>query len=129
MGGGDGEKFQTIITYDNLEDEPKLNLNQVIDNIQVEPIEYIRAIVPLAGIKEPIVTSIVELAHVKNPQFSITQLVLVSSHSIDNLRQICMFLEQAVQNATTWSRTLDEFANLVVEFEQIKKNLSTTSNG
>jgi len=77
MGGGDGEKFQAIITYDNLEDEPELNLYQVIDNIQVEPIEYIGLIVPLARVKEPVVVSIVEFAHVKNPQFFITQLVLV----------------------------------------------------
>jgi hypothetical protein len=48
MGGGNGEKFQAIITYNNLEDEPELNLDQVIDNIQVEPIEYIGPIVPLA---------------------------------------------------------------------------------
>ncbi len=77
MGGGNGEKFQAIITYNNLEDEPELNLDQVIDNIQVEPIEYIGPIVPLAWVKEPVVASIIELAHVKNPQFFITQLVLV----------------------------------------------------
>jgi hypothetical protein len=33
--------------------------------------------VPLAWVKEPVVASIIELAHVKNPQFFITQLVLV----------------------------------------------------
>jgi len=84
-----------------LEDEPKLNLDQVIDNIQVEPVESIGPIVPLAWVKEHVVASVVEPIHVKNPQFSITQLVLVSSHFIDNLRQINMFLEQATQNATT----------------------------
>jgi len=40
-----------------------------------------------------------------------------------------MFLEQTTQNATTWSRTLDELANLIVEFEKTKKKLFATSNG
>jgi hypothetical protein len=48
MGGGDSEKFQAIIMHDNLEDEPKLNLDQVIDNIQVKHVESIGPIVPLA---------------------------------------------------------------------------------
>jgi hypothetical protein len=48
MGGGDSEKFQAIIMHDNLEDEPKLNLDQVIDNIQVEHVESIGPIMPLA---------------------------------------------------------------------------------
>jgi hypothetical protein len=39
-----------------------------------------------------------------------------------------MFLKQATQNATTWLGTLDELTNLIVEFEQTKENLSTTSN-
>jgi hypothetical protein len=39
-----------------------------------------------------------------------------------------MFLEQVVQNATTWLKTLQELSNLRVEFEQIKENLSKTHN-
>ncbi len=78
MGGGDSEKFQAIIMHDNLEDEPKLNLDQVIDNIQVEHVESIGPIMPLAWIKEHVVASIVEPTHVENPKFSITQLVLIS---------------------------------------------------
>jgi len=34
-----------------------------------------------------------------------------------------MFLEQVVQNATTWSRMLQELSNLKVEFEQARENL------
>jgi hypothetical protein len=40
-----------------------------------------------------------------------------------------MFLEQATQNAITWSRTLDELANLIVELEKTKKNLFAINNG
>jgi hypothetical protein len=39
-----------------------------------------------------------------------------------------MFLEQATQNATTESGTLDELTNLIVEFEQTKEILSIMSN-
>jgi chromosome segregation ATPase len=39
-----------------------------------------------------------------------------------------MFFEQVAQNATTWSRTLQELANLRVEFEQSKENLFETHN-
>jgi hypothetical protein len=34
-----------------------------------------------------------------------------------------MFLEQVAQKATTWSRTLQELANLKIKFEQSKKKL------
>ncbi len=64
----------------------------------------------------------------ENPQFFGFQLVLVCSHSIEILRQISTFLEQVVQNATTWSRTLQELSNLRIEFEQVKENLSKTHN-
>jgi hypothetical protein len=30
-----------------------------------------------------------------------------------------MFLKQVAQNATTWSKTLQELLNLIVEFEQV----------
>jgi hypothetical protein len=101
MGGGDGEEFQTIIMHDNLEDELELNLDKAIDNIQVKLVESIEPIMPHVGVKEPTIASVVEHAHVENPQFFITQLVLISSYSIDNVKQINMFLEQAIQNATT----------------------------
>jgi hypothetical protein len=39
-----------------------------------------------------------------------------------------MFSEQVVQNATTWSWTLQELSNLRVEFEQVKENLFGTHN-
>jgi hypothetical protein len=39
-----------------------------------------------------------------------------------------MFLEQVAQNATTWSRTLQEHSNVRVEFKQVKKNLFETHN-
>jgi hypothetical protein len=39
-----------------------------------------------------------------------------------------MFLEQVAQNATTWSRTLQELSNLRVEFEHVKENLFETHN-
>jgi hypothetical protein len=34
-----------------------------------------------------------------------------------------MFFKQVVQNVPTWSKTLQEFSNLKVEFEQVKENL------
>jgi hypothetical protein len=39
-----------------------------------------------------------------------------------------MFLEQAAHDATTQLRTLQELANLRVEYEQTKENLSKTNN-
>jgi hypothetical protein len=74
-----------------LEDKPEPNLDKVINNIQVELIKSIRPIVPLVGLKEHVVASIVEPAHVENPQFFITQIVLVFSHSINNLKQLVCF--------------------------------------
>jgi len=64
----------------------------------------------------------------KNPQFYSFQLVPVSSHSTKILKHINMFLEQVAQDATTWSRTLQELSNLRVEFEQVKENMSETHN-
>ncbi len=66
--------------------------------------------VPIIEFKQPIVVAtktsqlvqlVVEPIQIENPSFFITQHVLVSGHSIDNLRHISMFLEQAVDNATT----------------------------
>ncbi len=39
-----------------------------------------------------------------------------------------MFLKPVVQNATTWSRTLQELTNLIIEYEQPKENLFKTNN-
>jgi hypothetical protein len=73
MGGGDGKKLQAIATQGNLEEESEPNLDQVIDNIQVEPIEHV---VPITKFKQPIVVVIkssqpiqlvVEPGHIENP--------------------------------------------------------------
>ncbi len=87
-----------------MEEELEPNLEQVIDNIQVEPIEPIQLVVSIVEPKQHVVVvaessqliqHVVEPVHVKNPQFSIIQLVQVFGHFIDNLRQISMYLEQA----------------------------------
>jgi len=39
-----------------------------------------------------------------------------------------MFLEQVAHNATTWSRTLQELANLIIEYEQTREILFKTNN-
>jgi hypothetical protein len=76
MGGGGGKELQAMAIQGNLEEEPKLNLDQVIDNIQVEPIESIEHVVPITEPTQPIVVvakssqpiqPIIEHVHVKNP--------------------------------------------------------------
>ncbi len=76
MEGGGGEELQAMVIQGNLEEEPKSNLDQVIDNIQVEPIESIEPVVPITKPTQPIVIvaksskpiqPIVEPIHVKNP--------------------------------------------------------------
>ncbi len=128
---------QTTTIQNNLEEEPKPNLDQVIDNIQVEPIESIEFVILITEPTQPIVVvaklsqpiqPIVEHVHVKNPQFSISQPILVFGHFINNHRQFNMFLEEVAQNATTQLKTLQEFANVKVEFEQSKENLFETHN-
>lgn len=57
MGGGDSEEFEAIAMWDNLEEEPKPNLDRVIDNIQIEHVEPIELVVPIAKSKEPIVVA------------------------------------------------------------------------
>ncbi len=73
MGGGGGKKLQATIIQGNLEEEYEPNLNQLIDNIQDEPIELMVSIVEL---KQPIVVTVdpsqpiqhvVEFVHVENP--------------------------------------------------------------
>jgi hypothetical protein len=65
---------------------------------------------------------------IEKPQFFRFQLVLVSGHSIETLRQVNMFLDQVAQNAITWLGTLQKLSNFRVEFEQIKENLFETHN-
>jgi hypothetical protein len=55
MGGEGGEKLQTIAIHNNLEEEPKPNLDQVIDNIQVELVEPIQPMVSIIEPKQPII--------------------------------------------------------------------------
>jgi hypothetical protein len=66
--------------WDNLEEEPEPNLDQVIDNIQIEQVELVEFVVPIAKSKEPIVVAaetlqlvqpIIKHVHVENPQFFI----------------------------------------------------------
>jgi hypothetical protein len=70
----------------------------------------------------------VEPVQIENPQISRFQLVLVCGHYTETLRQIRIFLEQVTQNATTWSGTLQELSNLIIEFEQVKENMFETHN-
>jgi hypothetical protein len=91
-------------------------------------------VVSIAKPKQPIVVAakssqlVVEPIHVENPYFFITQPIIVSGHSLNNLRQINMFLEQAAHNVTIWLRTLQKLANLEIENEQIRENMSKTNN-
>ncbi len=85
-----------------MEEKLKPNLDQVIDTIQVELVEPIQLVVSIAKPKQLVVITtkssqpiqlVVEPVHVENPQFFITQLVLVSGHSTHNMRYISMFLK------------------------------------
>jgi hypothetical protein len=53
----------------------------------------------------------------ENPQFKKFQPIPIFGHSIKTLKHINMFFGQVVQNATTWSWTLQELSNLRIEFE------------
>jgi hypothetical protein len=55
----------------SLEEEPKPNLDEVIDSIQVESIKLIEPIVVTIKSSQHF-QPIVEHVHVKNPQFSIS---------------------------------------------------------
>jgi len=46
MGGGDGKEFQAMAMDDNLEEKLEPNLDQIIDNIQIEPVEHANHVVP-----------------------------------------------------------------------------------
>jgi endo-1,4-beta-mannosidase len=90
-------------------------MDKLITNIQDELVESTKPIVVAIKSFQPI-----QPLQMENPQFSRFQPILIFSHSTETLRQINMFLKQVVQNATTWSRTLQELSNLRVEFEQVK---------
>ncbi len=76
MGGEYGKEFEAIATHDNLEKKPKPNLDQVINNIQIEPIESFEIVVPIAKPKEPV--AIVA----KTPQLFISQPIPIFGHLI-----------------------------------------------
>jgi hypothetical protein len=45
--GVEEEELYATTTHDNIKEEPEPNLDKVIDNIQVEPIESIEHVVPI----------------------------------------------------------------------------------
>ncbi len=55
MGCGGWEELQTITTHGNLEEKLEPNLDKVIDNIQVEPVEPIQPVVSIVKPKQLIV--------------------------------------------------------------------------
>ncbi len=76
MGGEYGKEFEAIATHNNLEEKPKPDLDQVIDNIQIEPIESVEIVVPIAKPKElvaivaktpQLVQHVVEPIHLETP--------------------------------------------------------------
>ncbi len=73
MGGEGGEKLKATTIQNNLEEEPKPNLDHVIDNIQVEPIQPMISIVkpnhPIVIVVESSqpIQHVVEPIHVENP--------------------------------------------------------------
>jgi hypothetical protein len=76
-----------------LKEELEPNLDQVIHEIQVKLVEHVVLVVVSKA--SQLVQLVVEPIHVGNPQFSIIQCILMYGHSIDNLKQISMFLKQA----------------------------------
>jgi hypothetical protein len=44
IGSRGGEKLEAITTQSNIEEEPEPNLDQVINNIQVEPIVFVELV-------------------------------------------------------------------------------------
>jgi len=87
-------------------------LDQVITNIQNEPITFTKLVVLIT---EPTTVTtksfqLVQLVVEPNTNGKSTifkfQHVLVTSHFTKTLRHINMFLKQVAQNATSWSRTL-----------------------
>jgi urease alpha subunit len=60
--GGGGKEFDAITTQGNIKEEPEPNLDQVIDNIQVEPVVYVELII---SIIEPTIVAIKSFQHVQ----------------------------------------------------------------
>jgi hypothetical protein len=111
--GRGGKELDAIAMQGSIEEEFEPNLDQVIDNIQIELVVSTESIVSTiehasANRIIPTYSTCSELVQIENPQFSRFQHVLIFGHSIETLRHINMFLEQLAQNATTWSRTLQE---------------------
>jgi hypothetical protein len=92
MSGGDDEKLQATIIETNIEKKLEVNLEQVIKDVQVEPIEYVivtievRKLVVVSIEVSQLVQLIVEHANLENPLISTFQSTLVSSHSFENLK-------------------------------------------
>lgn len=99
MGGGDDEELQATVIETNMKKKLEINFDQVIKDVQVEPIEYVIVIIK---VRKLVVVSIevsqlvqlaVEPSNLENPLFSTFQSTLISSHSYENLKQIIMFFE------------------------------------
>jgi hypothetical protein len=54
IGCRGGEEFDVISTQGNIEEEPKPNLDQIIDNIQIELIIFVE---PIVSITKPTTTT------------------------------------------------------------------------
>jgi hypothetical protein len=122
LGGGDDEELQATVIETNIKKKLKVNLDQVIKDVQVEPIEYVtivtievRKLVVVSIEVSQLVQLVIEPSNLENPLFSTFQSTLISSNSYENLKYIIMFFEQVVHNVTTQSRILDGLTNLNVE--------------
>jgi hypothetical protein len=67
----------------------------------VKLVVFITKPISVAIESSQLIQPVVELVQMENPQFSRFQHVQVPGHSTETLRQISMFLEQIVLNATT----------------------------
>jgi hypothetical protein len=54
---GRGEKIYATTTQGNIKEELEPNLDKVIDNIQVEPIEPAKHVIPIVKPTQPIVVA------------------------------------------------------------------------
>jgi hypothetical protein len=72
-------------------------LDQLIDNIQVELVEYAELVIPIAKPTQPMVVPtkssqlvqlVIELVQIENPQFSRFQLLLDFDHFIETLDRL-----------------------------------------
>ncbi len=69
IGDGGGKELHATTTHSNLEEEPKPNLDQVIDNIQLEHVESVEPIVLIIKPTQHIIVAIelFELVQIENP--------------------------------------------------------------